>query len=73
MHPSAGAEGGDSSVNTVLFAHDCTDDERRFMRSPPYIVAGKCGTCSRIVKVRVYGLKSELQQAKLVCAECKKR
>jgi len=48
-------------MNLVRRAPDWTDEERQFMRVPPYKVEGVCGTCKRdIVTVRVYGLKAEL-------------
>ena len=62
-------------MNTVNRApRFLTEDERKFMRVPPYLVHGTCGTCkSRGVIVRVYGIKADLENATLVCVECQKR
>jgi hypothetical protein len=53
-------------------AKDMTKTERQFMRIAPWLVTGKCSKCGKPVTVRVYGLRAEFNDVKLICKDCKR-
>jgi hypothetical protein len=58
-------------MTTVQRAESMTENERRFMGVPPWLILGPCYHCGKRAVMRTYGVRAELTKTEILCKDCR--